>query len=94
MSFELFSPSASCKNYGATITTGGFHVPSEIEGGVVFGQYKRRVRTKGPSGAGNQLASLSFPGESCLKYSVSDPSALYFVIANLECIIPSFLDDS
>jgi hypothetical protein len=51
-------------------TGGGTQVPSpggRIDGCVSFGQYIRIIRTKSPSGAGSQFASLSLPGDSCWK---------------------------
>lgn len=48
-----------------TCLTGGiFQEPLMIEGFFSFGQYSRIIRTKSPDGAGSQLDSLSFPGES------------------------------
>src|SRR5262245_60377913 len=38
----------------------------------------RSIGMKSPLGAGSQLASLSLPGDSFWKYSVSDPSGLYW----------------
>ncbi|MEH2513442.1 hypothetical protein V1291_004796 [Nitrobacteraceae bacterium AZCC 1564] len=35
-----------------------------IEGFFSLGQYNRTISTKSPDGAGSQLDSLSFPGES------------------------------
>jgi hypothetical protein len=49
----------------ASFTSGTFQVPSRMEGGFSFGQYSRIIRTNASAGAGNQFASLSFPGESC-----------------------------
>jgi len=49
-----------------------------IEGGCSLGQYIRIVRMKSPFGEGSQLASLSLPGDSFWKYSVSEPSELNF----------------
>lgn len=43
---------------------GGVQVPSRIEGGAVVGQHKYRTRSNLPFGAGSQLASLAFPGDS------------------------------
>src|SRR5262245_9137831 len=37
----------------------------------------RIIGMNSPLGAGSQLASLSLPGDSFWKYSVSDPSGLY-----------------
>jgi len=51
----------------ATTTFGGLQVPlpgGRIDGGSVFGQYRRMAMNIGPSGAGSQLDSLSLPGES------------------------------
>src|SRR5262249_9608451 len=62
----------------ASFTAGGFQVPSRIDGSSSLGQYIRSVRRNGPFGAGSQLASLSLPGGSFWKYSVREPSALYF----------------
>jgi hypothetical protein len=47
----------------ALTTGGGFHEPLMIEGDVSFGQYIRIMGRKSPFGAGNQLASLSLPGD-------------------------------
>ena len=54
---------------------GTFHVPSMIDGGVAFGQYILSIGTNGPLGVGNQLASLSFPGEWFWRYNVKEPSS-------------------
>jgi len=44
---------------------GGFQLPSRIDGALSVGQYIRMVMLKLPlAGAGSQLASRSFPGES------------------------------
>src|SRR5262245_35192010 len=56
---------------------GGVHEPSSTDGDFSFGQYMRIIGMNSPLGAGSQLASLSLPGDSFWKYSVSDPSALY-----------------
>src|SRR5262249_50013944 len=48
------------------------------EGGASFGQYMRNIAMNAPLGAGNQFASWSVPGDSFWKYSVRDPSRLYF----------------
>ncbi len=53
-------------------------MPLLIEGSLSFGQYMRSIRRKSPFGAGSQFASMSLPGDSFWKYSVSEPSALYF----------------
>ena len=56
----------SVQDYGLTrLTAGGAQLPSRMEGGVSFGQYMRIVRLKWPFGTGSQLASWSFPGDSC-----------------------------
>jgi hypothetical protein len=58
-------PRASNDDYCATCIAGGCQVPSpagRMEGGSVFGQYKRITRYIGPSGAGSQLAFLSPAG--------------------------------
>jgi hypothetical protein len=47
-----------------SVTAGGFHDPSRMEGGFSFGQYIRSIRTNFPAGAGSQFDSLSAPGES------------------------------
>ncbi len=60
------------------LMTGTSHVPSIIDGGVALGQYIRSIGTNAPLGAGNQLASLSLPGDWFWKYNVNEPSALYF----------------
>ena len=46
------------------LTSGGFHVPSRIDGGVSLGQYSRIISTNPPFGAGSQFDSLSLPGDS------------------------------
>ncbi len=61
--------------YWAGRIAGGFHEPSMIDGGVSFGQYSRNIGMNFALGAGNQLASLSLPGESACKYRSTDPSA-------------------
>ena len=45
-------------------TSGGFHVPSRIDGGDSLGQYNRIISTNPPFGAGSQFGSLSLPGDS------------------------------
>jgi hypothetical protein len=53
--------------YSDFVTAGGFQVPSpagSIDGGVILGTYSRMRRYIGPSGEGNQLASLSLPGDA------------------------------
>jgi len=48
--------------YLATLfTTGGFHVPFEIEEALPFGQYARNMSVNSPFGAGSQLACRSPP---------------------------------
>ena len=43
---------------------GGFQVPSRMEGGVSFGQYRRNIGMNLPlCVVGSQLASLAAPGE-------------------------------
>jgi len=42
----------------------GFQVESRIDGSFSLGQYIRIVTLNSPFGAGSQLASLSFPGDS------------------------------
>ena len=49
---------------------GGFQLPSRIEGGVSFGQYRRIMGTNLVFGAGSQLASFALPGDSAWKYRV------------------------
>ena len=51
---------------------GAVHRPSSASG---FGQYSRNTVKKGPFGAGSQLDSLSWPGDSCCTHSVTPPSA-------------------
>jgi|HubBroStandDraft_2_1064218.scaffolds.fasta_scaffold10562_2 hypothetical protein len=61
------TPRASNDGYCATCIAGGCQVPSpagRMEGGSVFGQYKRMTKYIGPSGAGSQLAFLSPAGGS------------------------------
>jgi hypothetical protein len=53
-------------------------VPLRIEGLFSFGQYMRIMAMKLPFGAGSQFGSRSLPGDSFWKYSVSEPSELYF----------------
>lgn len=50
-----------------TFTAVGFHVASRIDGAVSFGQYNRIIRMNLDLGVGNQLASLSLPGDSFWK---------------------------
>ena len=64
------------RRYEACFTSGGFHVPSRIDGGVSLGQYSRIISTNAPAGAGSQFCSLSLPGESCWTWRSTDPSAL------------------
>ena len=47
-----------------SVTAGGFHDPSRMDGGLSFGQYIRSIKTNFPAGAGSQFDSLSAPGES------------------------------
>jgi len=47
-----------------------------IEGGFCFGQYSRSMGINLVLGAGSQLASLAFPGESAWRYRSTEPSAL------------------
>jgi hypothetical protein len=61
---------------GAGFTAGGSHVPSRIEGGVSFGQYKRNIGMNFAFGAGSQLASLSLPGESACRYRSTEPASI------------------
>ena len=51
--------------YPTFFTAGIFQDPSMIEGSFSLGQYIRSIRMNLPSGAGNQLDSLSAPGEAC-----------------------------
>ena len=50
--------------YGTRFTIGGVQEPLRIEGAVSFAQYMLSIGMKSSAGAGNQLASLSLPGES------------------------------
>lgn len=51
-------------------------MPDVIAG---FGRYARTYSEKSaPFGAGNQLDSLSAPGESACTQSVNEPSAFFF----------------
>lgn len=61
--------------YFASFTAGGFQVPSMIEGGVSFGQYRRIMGMNFAFGAGSQLASFALPGESAWRYRSTEPSA-------------------
>ena len=47
--------------HGVRCGNGAFQVPSSA---ADSGQYSRSTNTNGPSGAGNQLDSLSAPGDS------------------------------
>ena len=62
-SADVVQPSRK-SNYWATLTAGGFHVPSIIEGGVCLGQYSRIIGMNLAFGAGSQFASFALPGES------------------------------
>ena len=63
--------------FHSTLTIcGGIQLPFRIDGSFSFGQYIRSIGRNAPLGAGNQFASLSLPGDSFWKYSVTDPSAL------------------
>jgi hypothetical protein len=62
--------------YGTRFTIGSVQLPLRIEGAVSFGQYIRSIGMKSSAGEGNQLASLSLPGESFWKYRVIEPSGL------------------
>src|SRR5262252_1996107 len=62
--------------HSATLIPGGFHVPSRMEGGVSFGQYRRSIGINFALGAGSQFASLSFPGDSACRYKSTEPSGL------------------
>jgi hypothetical protein len=53
------------RRYEACFTSGGFHVPSRMDGAFSEGQYNRIIRTNASDGAGSQFCSLSLPGESC-----------------------------
>jgi hypothetical protein len=53
-----------CHYDAAIFIAGGFHEPSRMVGGVSVGQYSRNMGMNFPFGAGNQLASLSGPGDS------------------------------
>src|SRR4029077_8865693 len=78
VSWRAFSSAhQSSTPYCTFFTAGGFQVPFKIEGEVGFGQYMRNIGMNSPVGAGSQLFSLSLPGDSFWKYSVSEPSALY-----------------
>src|SRR5580704_7163844 len=55
---------------------GGVHVPSMMDGGVSFGQYSRSIGMNLALGAGSQLASFAFPGESAWRYRSTEPSGL------------------
>src|SRR5947199_10001655 len=65
----------------ARTIAGGCHEPSPAgrpEGAVVLGQYRRITRYISPFGAGNQLDSLSAPGESFWICNVREPSGFFF----------------
>ena len=66
---QLTSCAARCEAsaYPAFTTAGGSYVPFMMEGGVVFGQYRRIVSANGAAGAGSQFDCLSLPGNSCWK---------------------------
>jgi hypothetical protein len=49
--------------YFASLMAGGFQLPSRIDGGVSFGQYRRSIGTNLAFGAGSQLASFALPGD-------------------------------
>ena len=63
-------------SYFASLMAGGFQVPSMMDGGVSFGQYRRIMGTNLAFGAGSQLASFALPGESAWRYRSTEPSAL------------------
>ncbi len=50
--------------FGTFSSGGGCQLPSRIDGEVSEGPYTRRHRLNVSLGAGSQLASLSFPGDS------------------------------
>src|SRR6266849_6735982 len=70
--------SAPAGNANAFFTGGIFQVPVRIDQSFSFGQYKHSIRMNLSLGAGNQLASLSLPGDSFWMYRSSEPSSLYF----------------
>src|SRR5262245_13711787 len=72
-----WEPEGRRPHFPATVTAGGFQLPSRIDGAVSFGQYSRIMRMNSPLGAGSQLASLSLPGDSFWMMRSSEPSALY-----------------
>ena len=51
-----------CFRPAAFSMEGGFHAPVRME---ALGQYNRMTRLKSSGGAGSQLDSLRFPGDSC-----------------------------
>ena len=53
--------------YGAWLTPGIVHVPSNSDGGVSRGQYILSISWNLSEGAGSQLLSLSLPGLSCCR---------------------------
>src|SRR5262249_33986305 len=59
-------------------TAGGDQVPAMTEGSFSLGQYRRSISTNLPFGAGSQLDSLSLPGDSFCRYSVTEPSSFSF----------------
>src|SRR5580704_6120144 len=64
------------EDYFDSFMAGGFQLPSMIEGGVSFGQYRRSMGMNLAFGAGSQLASFALPGESPWRYRSTEPSAL------------------
>ena len=73
---EYPAPVNSIQYYFASVMAGGFQVPSMMDGGVSFGQYRRSIGINCAFGAGSQLASLALPGESACRYKSTEPSGL------------------